>query len=245
MCWVLLNITLILFSCSCWITWQQLFSSLTKTWTATWFPGTVLCCFMVNSSWGALLVISLFGVVGGGCLNLRVMTDFSLCIQDPRAQGRRHSAKLLRRSCQSDCQTGMTAVISEIMLHQLLLQRSNSQNYTCLTVGILTASLWRSTATACSPSGFLRLFSLVFILCCSFEWCSTLWSHYLFQVTLCLSQSGKLVTKMFQKIQQLIDDKDALVFVLIDEVTMPDTFDHSFLFLVCFSKSTFEDLLFC
>lgn len=36
-------------------------------------------------------------------------------------------------------------------------------------------------------------------------------------VSLC-SQSGKLVTKMFQKIQQLIDDKDALVFVLIDEV---------------------------
>uniref|UniRef100_A0A3Q3G4D1 Pachytene checkpoint protein 2 homolog n=1 Tax=Kryptolebias marmoratus TaxID=37003 RepID=A0A3Q3G4D1_KRYMA len=33
-----------------------------------------------------------------------------------------------------------------------------------------------------------------------------------------LLQSGKLVTKMFQKIQQLIDDKDALVFVLIDEV---------------------------
>lgn len=122
-CWVLLNITLIFFSCSCWITWQQLFSSLTKTWTATWFPGTVLCCFMVNSSWGALLVISLFGV-GWGCVHLRVMTDFSLCIQDPRAQGRRHSAKLLRRSCQSDCQTGTTAVISEIMLHQLLSQRS-------------------------------------------------------------------------------------------------------------------------
>lgn len=33
-------------------------------------------------------------------------------------------------------------------------------------------------------------------------------------------QSGKLVTKMFQKIQDLIDDKDALVFVLIDEVSM-------------------------
>lgn len=33
-----------------------------------------------------------------------------------------------------------------------------------------------------------------------------------------LLQSGKLVTKMFQKIQQLIVDKDALVFVLIDEV---------------------------
>uniref|UniRef100_A0A8C1SCB9 Pachytene checkpoint protein 2 homolog n=1 Tax=Cyprinus carpio TaxID=7962 RepID=A0A8C1SCB9_CYPCA len=32
------------------------------------------------------------------------------------------------------------------------------------------------------------------------------------------SESGKLVTKMFQKIQELFDDKDALVFVLIDEV---------------------------
>lgn len=31
-------------------------------------------------------------------------------------------------------------------------------------------------------------------------------------------QSGKLVTRMFQKIQDLIDNKDALVFVLIDEV---------------------------
>lgn len=60
-----------------------------------------------------------------------------------------------------------------------------------------------------------------------------------YQVTvLFVSQSGKLVTKMFQKIQQLIDDKDALVFVLIDEVIMPDTFDHSFLFLVCFLKSS-------
>lgn len=46
------------------------------------------------------------------------------------------------------------------------------------------------------------------------------------------------MTKMFQKIQQLIDDKDALVFVLIDEVAMPDTFDHSFLFLVCFWRSS-------
>lgn len=51
-------------------------------------------------------------------------------------------------------------------------------------------------------------------------------------------QSGKLVTKMFQKIQQLIDDKDALVFVLIDEVILPDTPDHSFLFLVCFLMSS-------
>ena len=33
-----------------------------------------------------------------------------------------------------------------------------------------------------------------------------------------LQQSGKLVMKMFQKIQELIDDKDALVCVLIDEV---------------------------
>ncbi|XP_059029550.1 pachytene checkpoint protein 2 homolog [Mustela lutreola] len=41
-------------------------------------------------------------------------------------------------------------------------------------------------------------------------------SHSLFSKW--FSESGKLVTKMFQKIQDLIDDKDALVFVLIDEV---------------------------
>uniref|UniRef100_A0A3Q4AE11 Pachytene checkpoint protein 2 homolog n=1 Tax=Mola mola TaxID=94237 RepID=A0A3Q4AE11_MOLML len=41
-------------------------------------------------------------------------------------------------------------------------------------------------------------------------------SHSLFSKW--FSESGKLITKMFQKIQQLIDDKDALVFVLIDEV---------------------------
>ena len=32
-------------------------------------------------------------------------------------------------------------------------------------------------------------------------------------------QSGKLVMKMFQKIQELIDDPEALVCVLIDEVS--------------------------
>uniref|UniRef100_A0A3P9MAJ2 Pachytene checkpoint protein 2 homolog n=1 Tax=Oryzias latipes TaxID=8090 RepID=A0A3P9MAJ2_ORYLA len=41
-------------------------------------------------------------------------------------------------------------------------------------------------------------------------------SHSLFSKW--FSESGKLVTKMFQKIQELIDDKEALVFVLIDEV---------------------------
>ncbi|XP_029897597.1 pachytene checkpoint protein 2 homolog isoform X3 [Aquila chrysaetos chrysaetos] len=41
-------------------------------------------------------------------------------------------------------------------------------------------------------------------------------SHSLFSKW--FSESGKLVTKMFQKIQELIDDRDALVFVLIDEV---------------------------
>ncbi|XP_063670551.1 pachytene checkpoint protein 2 homolog isoform X2 [Pan troglodytes] len=41
-------------------------------------------------------------------------------------------------------------------------------------------------------------------------------SHSLFSTW--FSESGKLVTKMFQKIQDLIDDKDALVFMLIDEV---------------------------
>ncbi|KAK3515793.1 hypothetical protein QTP70_032939 [Hemibagrus guttatus] len=41
-------------------------------------------------------------------------------------------------------------------------------------------------------------------------------SHSLFSKW--FSESGKLVTKMFQKIQELIDEKEALVFVLIDEV---------------------------
>ncbi|KAG8139654.1 hypothetical protein E2320_002427 [Naja naja] len=41
-------------------------------------------------------------------------------------------------------------------------------------------------------------------------------SHSLFSKW--FSESGKLVTKMFQKIQEYIDDKDCLVFVLIDEV---------------------------
>ncbi|KAJ6657842.1 hypothetical protein lerEdw1_001892 [Lerista edwardsae] len=41
-------------------------------------------------------------------------------------------------------------------------------------------------------------------------------SHSLFSKW--FSESGKLVTKMFQKIHELIDDKEALVFVLIDEV---------------------------
>lgn len=41
-------------------------------------------------------------------------------------------------------------------------------------------------------------------------------SHSLFSKW--FSESGKLVMKMFQKIQELIDDKDALVCVLIDEV---------------------------
>nr|AHB51067.1 pachytene checkpoint 2-like protein [Nodipecten subnodosus] len=41
-------------------------------------------------------------------------------------------------------------------------------------------------------------------------------SHSLFSKW--FSESGKLVMKMFQKIQELIDDKEAIVFVLIDEV---------------------------
>lgn len=42
---------------------------------------------------------------------------------------------------------------------------------------------------------------------------------YSWSVDTCIfSQSGKLVQKMFQKIQELIDDSDALVCVLIDEV---------------------------
>ncbi|XP_070585838.1 pachytene checkpoint protein 2 homolog isoform X2 [Erythrolamprus reginae] len=44
-----------------------------------------------------------------------------------------------------------------------------------------------------------------------------LWESLIYDAEI-KSDSGKLVTKMFQKIQELIDDKDALVFVLIDEV---------------------------
>lgn len=91
-------------------------------------------------------------------------------------------------------------------------------------------SLWRSTATACSPSGFQR-FACLFLYCIA---------HFkdllLVLVTDPVSQSGKLVTKMFQKIQQLIDDKDALVFVLIDEVI----YARHILYLVCFLKSSMK-----
>jgi len=45
-------------------------------------------------------------------------------------------------------------------------------------------------------------------------------------VFLVYSQSGKLVTKMFQKVQELIDYKDALVFVLIDEVNTSAFIQH-------------------
>ena len=46
-------------------------------------------------------------------------------------------------------------------------------------------------------------------------------------------QSGKLVMKMFQKIQELIEDPQALVCVLIDEVcclgiSSPDQFERCF-----------------
>lgn len=42
-----------------------------------------------------------------------------------------------------------------------------------------------------------------------------------------LKQSGKLVMKMFQKIQELIDDKDALVCVLIDEVLIEVLYEET------------------
>lgn len=59
---------------------------------------------------------------------------------------------------------------------------------------------------------------------CGGFWCykmsELLTVFLLFFIYLLISffQSGKLVMKMFQKIQELIDDQDALVFVLIDEV---------------------------
>lgn len=92
-CWVLSNITLISFSCSCWITLQRPFSSLTKTWTATWFLGTVLCCYMVNSSWGTPLVISLF-FIGGG-LKFTCHTKFITVLSGPPGTGKTSLCKAL------------------------------------------------------------------------------------------------------------------------------------------------------
>lgn len=43
-------------------------------------------------------------------------------------------------------------------------------------------------------------------------------SHGLFSKW--FSESGKLVVKMFQKIQELIDDPEALICILMDEVTL-------------------------
>ena len=42
---------------------------------------------------------------------------------------------------------------------------------------------------------------------------------YMIMFLIICYQSGKLVMKMFQKIQELIDDKESLVCVLIDEVS--------------------------
>uniref|UniRef100_A0A5F8H669 Pachytene checkpoint protein 2 homolog n=1 Tax=Monodelphis domestica TaxID=13616 RepID=A0A5F8H669_MONDO len=48
--------------------------------------------------------------------------------------------------------------------------------------------------------------------------CKALAQKLTIRLSCSLYNCGKLVTKMFQKIQELIDDKEALVFVLIDEV---------------------------
>lgn len=53
------------------------------------------------------------------------------------------------------------------------------------------------------------------ILCDTHSWKNVKKSWLIFSS----QQSGKLVMKMFQKIQELIDDPEAIVFVLIDEVT--------------------------
>ena len=69
------------------------------------------------------------------------------------------------------------------------------------------ASWWKSTVTVSSQSGFLRYWSNV----------GGVRSMVPLQ-HVPHSQSGKLVQKMFDKIQELIDDPDAMVCVLIDEV---------------------------
>lgn len=50
-------------------------------------------------------------------------------------------------------------------------------------------------------------------------------SHGLFSKW--FSESGKLVVKMFQKIQELIDDPEALICILMDEVSPSRMFDKS------------------
>ena len=52
------------------------------------------------------------------------------------------------------------------------------------------------------------------------------------------TQSGKLVQKMFHKIQELIDDPDALVCVLIDEVQTYNAQNNNFMYLAHIVKNT-------
>lgn len=141
-------------------------------------------------------------------------------IQDLRARGKPHSAKLSPRSCQSGCQVGKKVVLSAKRRLRLLLHLFCSfHNKLFCPAGIPMASLWRLTVTVCSRNGSQRYTWLL----CWKKWVLT-WrclksdSFFLCTNLAPLFQSGKLVTKMFQKIQQLIDDKEALVFVLIDEV---------------------------
>lgn len=69
-----------------------------------------------------------------------------------------------------------------------------------------------------SSSVILLQFLFVFFKCLSIVQFSILFCFHLIILHSWSKQSGKLVMKMFQKIQELIDDKDALVCVLIDEV---------------------------
>lgn len=137
-------------------------------------------------------------------------------IQDLQAQGKHHCAKLSPRNCQSDCQVGKIVLILvkplQLWLHQHF-SFPNTPFFSPLQVFIWPICWDKQPQFVLkvvlrgTPGSFF-LFLLMFLLLVL----SPVANYAYF------SQSGKLVTKMFQKIQQLIDDKDALVFVLIDEV---------------------------
>ena len=77
--------------------------------------------------------------------------------QDPRVLGRRHSVRLWLRNSVLGCLNGE----STLGLCVLTLDPLCFNIATCVVVGTLMVSWWKSTATVSSQSGFLRYWSNV------------------------------------------------------------------------------------